>query len=339
VTAPPSPVTWLVLTYRLPANSGLKAVVRRKLTATGAVYPVNAVAALPASPAAERAFRRLRNTIGEGDGSAQVLRAEAVEGEPALVAAYNAAREHEYGEIIARCGDFVARIEAMTAAGHFCYHDLGEKDAELKRLSVRTRTIRAHDALGAANARTALSSLARCRAVLDEFASRVYQTDAASTTGIGHHGHEPTTTLHQEIAAEGLAGNAEIPPTVPARNGEGWSDMGEACARPRWRRGPSEIELLEALYADATVRAVLERHDVPIAPLSGPAWQRFPVAFDLTAELVAELYSGCGLALHHIELLTGRPAATIATLLRASGVQLRDAAAKSPFMRRWRESG
>ncbi len=115
--------------------------------------------------------------------------------------------------------------------------------------------------------------------------------------------------------------------------------MGEASARPRWRRGPSEIELLEALYADATVRAVLERHDVPIAPLSGPAWQRFPVASDLTAELVAELYSGCGLALHHIELLTGRPAATIATLLRASGVQLRDAAAKSPFMRRWRESG
>ena len=92
-------------------------------------------AALPASPAAERALRRLRNTIGEGGGSAQVLRAEAVEGEPALVAAYNAAREHEYGEIIARC----------------------------------------------------------------------------------------------------LAGNTEMPPTVPARNGEGWWDMGEADAR-RWPR-------------------------------------------------------------------------------------------------------
>jgi hypothetical protein len=49
--------------------------------------------------------------------------------------------------------------------------------------------------------------------------------------------------------------------------------MGEAYARPRWRRGPSEIELLEALYADATVRAVVERHGVPIAPLSGPTWR------------------------------------------------------------------
>ena len=185
MTAPPGPVTWLVLAYRLPAKSGLKSVIRRKLTATGAVYPVNAVAVLPASPAAERAFRRLRNTIGEGGGSAQVLRAEAVDGEPNLVAAYNGAREQEYGEIIARCGDVIAGIEAMTAAGHFRYHDLGEMDAELKQLSVRTGTIRAHDALSAVNAGAALSSLARCRTVLDEFARRVYQTDTVSATGIG----------------------------------------------------------------------------------------------------------------------------------------------------------
>lgn len=78
---------------------------------------------------------------------------------------------------------------------------------------------------------------------------------------------------------------------------------------------------------------------MPIAALSGPTWQRFPVASALTAELVAELYSGCGLALHHIELLTGQPAATVATLLRSNGVPLRDAAAKSPFMRRWCEDG
>jgi len=56
------PVTWLVLAYRLPAHSGLKAVIRRRLTAIGAVYPVNSIAALPASPvaglAAPRALHR-----------------------------------------------------------------------------------------------------------------------------------------------------------------------------------------------------------------------------------------------------------------------------------------
>lgn len=195
ITTRPGRIAWLVLAYRLPASSGLKATIRRKLTAMGAVYPVKAVAALPASPAAERSFRRLRKMIGEGGGSAQVLHAEAIEGEQDLVAAFNAAREQEYGEIIAGCGDVVAWIEAMTAAGHFCYADLGEKDAELKRLSVRTGTIRARDVLGAANARAALSSLARCRAVLDGFARRVYETDAVSTTGFVA-GTQSATTLN-----------------------------------------------------------------------------------------------------------------------------------------------
>ena len=161
MTAPPGPVAWLILVYRLPASSGLKAVIRRKATALGAVYPANAVAALPASPAAERAFRRLRNMIGEGGGSAEVLRAAAVEGEPHLIATFNAAREQEYGEIIAGCGEIIAQIDAMTAAGHFRYHDPGEMDTELKRLSVRAGAIRAHDTLGAAKAAAALSSLAR----------------------------------------------------------------------------------------------------------------------------------------------------------------------------------
>jgi hypothetical protein len=184
VAARPSRVAWLILVYRLPAGSGLKAVIRRKLTALGATYPVNAVAVLPASPTAERAFRRLRNVIGQGGGSAQVLCAEAVQGEADLITAFNAAREQEYDEIIAGCDDVVAGIEAMTAAGHFCYEDLAEKDAELKRLSVRTGTIRTHDTLGAANAGATLSSLARCRAVLDGFARHVYETDTLPATGI-----------------------------------------------------------------------------------------------------------------------------------------------------------
>ena len=81
VQAPTRPrrVTWLLLAYRLPANSGMKAAVRRRLTAI------------------ERSIRRtrsrpcrrprppngpsagLRSMIGEAGGSAQVLRAEAIE--------------------------------------------------------------------------------------------------------------------------------------------------------------------------------------------------------------------------------------------------------------------
>jgi hypothetical protein len=175
---------WLVLAYRLPATHGLKVTIRRRLTAIGAVFPANAVAALPASPAAERALRRLRSLIGEAGGSAQVLRAEVIEGAPDLAAAFNKAREREYAEIIAGCGKILAAIEALTAAGQFRYPDLAGQDAALKRLAMRNDTIRTRDALGAANAELALSSVARCRTAVDDFARRVYQTDSAATTGV-----------------------------------------------------------------------------------------------------------------------------------------------------------
>ena len=181
----PRHVTWLLLAYRLPVNSGMKGTVRRRLTAVGAAYPANAIAVLPESPAAERAFRRLRSMIGEAGGSAQVLRAEAIEGEPDLVAVFNTAREQEYAEIIAGCGDVIAGIEAMTAAGRFRHADLEEKETALKGLSMRHEAIRARDWFGASNARPAVSSLVRCHAVLNDFAKRVYKADAASDTGIG----------------------------------------------------------------------------------------------------------------------------------------------------------
>jgi hypothetical protein len=73
----------------------------------------------------------MRNMIGEAGGSAEVLRAETIGGEPDLIATFNAVREREYGEIIAQCGEIIAQTGVLTAAAHFRYHDLG-RDAELK---------------------------------------------------------------------------------------------------------------------------------------------------------------------------------------------------------------
>ncbi len=105
---------------------------------------------------------------------------------------------------------------------------------------------------------------------------------------------------------------------------------------PSSSRGPSEIELLSALYADSEVHGVLDRHGVPVVTLAAPAWKRFPAPQPLTTALVSDLYEGCGLSLHHIELLTGRPAAAVGAVLRTSGVKLRRAGGRSPFMERYR---
>jgi transposase-like protein len=101
-------------------------------------------------------------------------------------------------------------------------------------------------------------------------------------------------------------------------------------------RGPAEIKLLNALYADAQVRQVLHRHALPQVPAGGPIWQRFPVPLPLTGEVARELYVSCGLSTRHIELLTGQPSDSVRRLLVNGGILVRGAGGRSPFMRRWR---
>jgi hypothetical protein len=105
---------------------------------------------------------------------------------------------------------------------------------------------------------------------------------------------------------------------------------------PEPSHGPAEIELVEALYADPLVHKALTRHRIRPRPAGGPIWQRFTVPVSLSTALAEELYVACGLAVRHIELLTGQPAQTILRLLRASGIERRPAGGRSPFMRRWR---
>lgn len=105
---------------------------------------------------------------------------------------------------------------------------------------------------------------------------------------------------------------------------------------PGPRHGPAEIELVDALYADPLVRQAISRHGLTMRPAGGPIWQRFPVPASVSPELARELYVSCGLAVRHIELLSGQPAQTILRRLHAQGIRIRPSGGRSPFMRRWR---
>jgi hypothetical protein len=100
--------------------------------------------------------------------------------------------------------------------------------------------------------------------------------------------------------------------------------------------GPSEIELVDALYSDPLVSAVLADHQIPRVPAGGPIWQRFPAPVPLSKQLAEDLYWRCGAGLNHIELLTGQPAQTVAGFMRRAGIALRHPGGRSPFLRRWR---
>ena len=102
--------------------------------------------------------------------------------------------------------------------------------------------------------------------------------------------------------------------------------------------GTNEIELVNALYADELVCAVLAEHRIRQVPAGGPIWQRFPQPLPLTRRLVEDLYWRCGVGLHHIELLTGQPAMTVRGFMRRTGITPRHTGGRSPFLRRWRAS-
>jgi hypothetical protein len=180
--------SWLVLAYRVPGEpSRLRSAVWRRLRAAGAVYLAHSVAALPASPRAERLLDRLRADIGGMGGSAQLLRAEALAGEADIVGLFNAARDAEYALIIEGCRDLCGDIEALMAAGQHTADDLERGGRRLAKLAGRNDNARDQDPFGASRAESAAAALARCREALGRFAEHVYQEAEARPAAREHH--------------------------------------------------------------------------------------------------------------------------------------------------------
>ena len=166
-------LSWLILAYRVPGEpSRLRAAVRRRLKGAGAVYLAQSVAALPASAAAARILRGLRNDIGVMGGSAQLLVAETVAGEMHVVWLFNTARDDEYAQIIAACDDLYSDVESLLAE-RCTPADLTQGERELTRLTRRDKQVRAADFFGASRADMAAAALARCRDALSRLADAV----------------------------------------------------------------------------------------------------------------------------------------------------------------------
>lgn len=169
---------WLVLIYRIPSEpSRLRATVWRRLRSLGAVYLQNSVAALPAGAAGERAMRKLRHEITEMGGTAVLMHSEALAGETEVVAAFQAARDDEYDEIVDRCQDFLAQVEKEHVARHFSFAELEENEVDLIKLQSWFDKVRGRDAFGAPGRADAERALGECALALEGYASRVYEEE------------------------------------------------------------------------------------------------------------------------------------------------------------------
>jgi DNA-binding transcriptional regulator PaaX len=170
---------WLLLVYRVPSEpSRLRAAVWRRLKSLGAIYLQNSAAALPTSVGAERALRKLRSQILDMGGTAALLSCAVLAGEPDVRAAFQAARDDEYEEIVDKCDDFLAQVKKEYVANHFTYAELEENEVDLVKLRNWFARVRQRDVFGAAGRPATEKALDTCQQALDDYAARVYAEEA-----------------------------------------------------------------------------------------------------------------------------------------------------------------
>ena len=172
---------WLLLVYRVPSEpTRLRAAVWRRLKSLGAIYLQNSAAALPASIDAERALRKLRREILDMSGTAVLLSCSVLEGEQGVTAAFQAARNDEYAEIVDKCEDFLGQVRKEYVADHFTYAELEENEVDLVKLRNWFAKVRERDAFDADGRHAAEKAIDECEQSLEAYAARVYAEEAES---------------------------------------------------------------------------------------------------------------------------------------------------------------
>ncbi len=170
---------WLLLIYRIPPEpTRLRSSVWRRIKSLGAIYLQNSVAALPASPTAERSLRKLRREILDMSGTAVLLSSAVLAGEAEVRGAFQAARNDEYGEIVDKCQDFLQQVQKEYDQNHFTYAELEENEVDLVKLRNWFAKVVQRDAFGADGKAPTEQALEACEQSLEAFAARVYAEEA-----------------------------------------------------------------------------------------------------------------------------------------------------------------
>ena len=101
-------------------------------------------------------------------------------GEADVLAAFQAARDDEYEEIVDKCNDFLAGLRKEYDANHFSYAELEENEVDFVKLRSWLERVRDRDVFGADGRQAAVTSLAECEEQLEAYATRVYAEEAES---------------------------------------------------------------------------------------------------------------------------------------------------------------
>ncbi len=169
---------WLLLTYKVPAEPAKRRIALwRKLKALGAVYLQSGVCLLPKIESHVRRLKVLENEISAMDGDAVLLETVGLDRtqEQKVIARFSAERNEAYQEFINRCADFDGEIAKERGVGKFTYAEVEESEEYLTKLRAWLEKIVRLDFYGASLRAEAEERLARCTAVLEDYAREVFE--------------------------------------------------------------------------------------------------------------------------------------------------------------------
>ncbi len=175
-------MNWVLLTYKLPPDPSSRArvAVWREVRRSSALHLQQSVVAFPDAEGFEAALGRFRALVAELGGESLAFRGGPIEGEDGirLVQAWNAARDTEFAELVAKCGQFLAEIDHEFEIEKFTSAELEEEEAELDKLERWHERIRTRDVCDAGGAVDADSALARAREALERYSQAVFERSA-----------------------------------------------------------------------------------------------------------------------------------------------------------------
>jgi len=169
---------WLMLNFTLPKEpSRVRVSVWRKLKKSGSVNIGQSLWLLPLADTHEKTFQNIAEEILQNNGDAYILRSAFISmgNKSDIREMFNKARDEEYKEFIDKCEDCQYEIKKETKKSNFSFAEIEENERELQKLTDWLGTIDARDFFGASLKKTAGKELSKCRTMLDQYCSVVYE--------------------------------------------------------------------------------------------------------------------------------------------------------------------
>jgi hypothetical protein len=180
---PDPSLRWQLLIYRLPSNpSRARVAIWRELRRLGALPLQQAVSVVPELGQLPAALDSIVERIERDGGTVYRFTLAGLDAaqQGRLVGEWNALRAQEFAEIVEECETkFTREVEFELFRANLTAGEAEEIEADLDKIRSWFARVAARDWFAAPNRAAAVTAIAACEVLLDDFVQRVYAVEMA----------------------------------------------------------------------------------------------------------------------------------------------------------------